>query len=283
MNGLAMGCIYALIAMGFLLIFNACRAANFAQGDLAMLGGFMGYAAVGQLGLPPWSAYVAPIVGMALFGYALQFVAYKPLQGKPFVSVIVSTLAVGLILRYGTQLVWGPLPESIPSLLSISSFTLLGVSLDSQVLVIIAATAVLLALLYVLFEHTHLGTQLRATSQDSTAAQLMGIPVGRMIAISFVFSAAVTGLAGALVGPELIITNDMGVGIGLRAFVAVVIGGMGSIPGAVLGGLLIGVLDQVSAAYISAGYKDAIAFGFLVLVLFIRPQGIFGEKISEKV
>lgn len=283
LSGAAMGAVYALVALGFLLIFNACQAANFAQGDLAMLGAYVGYSASGLAHWPIWAAYLAAVAGVGLFGWVFQFVAYRPLQGKPFVSVIVSTLAVGVALRYGSELIWGPLPHSLPTLLPAGTLNLGRAGVDSQDVVIVALTVVLLGLLYLLFEHTRLGLQLRATAQDATAARLMGIPVNRVVAFSFVLSAALTGLAGTLVAPVLLITSDMGVTVGIKAFIAVVIGGMGSIPGAVVGAFFLGIVEQLSAAYVSAAYKDAVAFALLLLILFLRPQGLFGERVAEKV
>jgi branched-chain amino acid transport system permease protein len=282
-NGLAMGCIYALVALGFLLIYQAVGALNFAQGELVMLGGFLGISLAVGLKLPLLVAFLLTIALMALVGWLFQRVAYYPLRDKPFVAVIISTVGVGIALRNGALLLWGPNPLSFPSLVSTEPLRLAGNMILPQHLFIIAVTLVLLVAQYLFFTRTALGHQLQATAQDAEMARLMGIPVSRMIAATFMLSAAMASVAGLLLAPVFFVTTDMGGMVMLKAFVASIIGGFGSIPGAIIGALFVGVMETFVAAYLSSAYKDAFAFLILILVLFVWPRGLFGEKISEKV
>ena len=282
-NGLAMGCIYALVALGFLLIYQAVGALNFAQGELVMLGGFLGISLALGLKLPLPVAFLLTIALMAGIGWIFQRVAYYPLRDRPFMAVIISTVGVGIALRNGAQLIWGPLPLSFPSLVGTEPIRFAGNSVLPQHLFIIAVTLVLLAAQYFFFTRTAVGHQLQATAQDAETARLMGIPVGQMIAVTFMLSAAMAGVAGLLLAPIFFVTTDMGGMVMLKAFVASIIGGFGSIPGAIMGALFVGVMETFVAAYVSSAYKDAFAFLILILVLFVRPRGLFGEKISEKV
>lgn len=282
-NGLAMGCIYALVALGFLLIYQAVGALNFAQGELVMLSAFLGISLAVGLQLPLPLAFVLTIALMALVGWLFQRIAYYPLRDKPFIAVIISTLGVGIALRNGVQLLWGPLPLSFPSLVGSEPIRVAGSAILPQHLFIIAVTLVLLAAQYLFFTRTALGHQLQATAQDPEAARLMGIRVSRMIAFTFMLSAALACVAGLLLAPIFFVTTDMGGMVMLKAFVASIIGGFGSIPGAILGALFLGVMETFVASYISSAYKDAFAFLILILVLFVWPRGLFGEKISEKV
>jgi branched-chain amino acid transport system permease protein len=282
-NGLAMGCIYALVALGFLLIYQAVGALNFAQGELVMLGGFLGISLAVGLKLPLLVAILGTIALMAVVGWVFQRVAYYPLRDKPFVAVIISTVGVGIALRNGALLAWGPNPLSFPSLVGSEPIRFADSSILPQHLFIIAVTLALLAAQYLFFTRTALGHQLQATAQDPETARLMGIPVGRMIGATFMLSAAMAGIAGLLLAPVFFVTTDMGGMVMLKAFVASIVGGFGSIPGAIVGALFVGVMETFVAAYVSSAYKDAFAFLILLLVLFIWPRGLFGEKISEKV
>jgi branched-chain amino acid transport system permease protein len=282
-NGLAMGCIYALVALGFLLIYQAVGALNFAQGELVMLGGFLGISLALGLKLPLPLAFLLTILLMAAIGWLFQRVAYYPLRNRPFAAVIISTVGVGIALRNGAQLIWGPNPLSFPGLFGAEPIRVAGTTILPQHLFIIAVTLLLLAAQYWFFTRTALGRQLQATAQDAEMARLMGIPVGRMIAATFMLSAAMAGVAGLLLAPVFFVTTDMGGMVMLKAFVASIIGGFGSIPGAIVGALFVGVMETFVAAYVSSAYKDAFAFLILILVLFVAPRGLFGEKISEKV
>jgi branched-chain amino acid transport system permease protein len=294
-QGLALGSIYALVALGFVLIIRTTNVVNFAQGDFAMLGGYaMVMFLVGMPGnpdlhlpgmemhLPYWLAIVLTLVVMGVIGVLFNFGVYYPLRNRPFLPVLISTLGASIFLQNTILALFNPQPRPLDKLIDIDGVTIGGVFLDSQYLVILVFTIAAVAFQYFLFERTLLGKKLQAVSQDKDMARLLGIPVTLMIIITFVYSAALGGLAGVLVSPILFVSIGLGSAIALKAFAATIIGGFGDIAGAIVGGLIIGVIESFAAYYISVPYKDAYAFIFLFLVLLFRPQGIFGEKVSEK-
>jgi branched-chain amino acid transport system permease protein len=294
-QGLALGSIYALVALGFVLIIRTTNVVNFAQGDFAMLGGYamvlflVGMPGNPDLGLPGmeltvpyWLAIVLTVAAMAAIGLAFNYGVYYPLRNRSFLPVLISTLGASIFLQNSVLAVFNPQPRALDKLLPVEGVTVGGVFLDSQYLVILAFTILAVAFQYFLFEHTLLGKKLQAVSQDKDMARLLGIPVSLMIIITFVYSAVLGGLAGVLVAPILFVSIGLGSAIALKAFAATIIGGFGDIAGAIVGGLIIGVVESFAAYYISVPYKDAYAFVFLFLVLLLRPQGIFGEKVSEK-
>ncbi|MCU0869678.1 MAG: branched-chain amino acid ABC transporter permease [Burkholderiales bacterium] len=281
-QGLALGSIYALVALGFVLIIRATNVVNFAQGDFAMLGGYAMVLFFTGLSWPYWLAFVAALAVMAVFGVLFNYGVYYPLRHRSFLPVLISTLGASIFLQNTVLAVFGPQPRPLDKVLSIDGLQVGGVFLDSQYLVILAVTVAMVAFTYVFFEHTLLGKKLQATSQDKDMARLLGIPVAAMITITFVYSAMLGGLAGVLVGPILFVSIGMGSIIALKAFAATIIGGFGDVTGAIVGGLLLGVIESLAAYHISVPYKDAYAFLALFLFLLVRPQGIFGEKVSEK-
>jgi branched-chain amino acid transport system permease protein len=277
--GLALGSIYALVALGFVLIVRATNVVNFAQGDFAMAGGFAMVAFLGT-GLPYWLAFVLALVVLGVLGVIFALGVYYPLRNRSFLPVIISTLGASIFMQNTAQYIFGPQPRAMHRLFNAPGIDVGGVFMDTQYLAILGFTAIAVTFQYVLFEHTMLGKKLQATSQDKDMARLVGIPVAGMIAFTFFYSAVLGGLAGALV--ILFVSIGMGSIIALKAFAAAIIGGFGDITGAILGGLLLGVVESFGAQYISVAYKDAFAFMLLFLFLMLRPQGIFGEKISEK-
>jgi len=294
-QGLALGSIYALVALGFVLIIRTTNVVNFAQGDFAMLGGYaMVLFLVGMPGnpdlhlpgvemhLPYWLAILLTLVLMGVIGVLFNFGVYYPLRNRPFLPVLISTLGASIFLQNTILALFNPQPRPLDKLIDVDGVTIGGVFLDSQYLVILVFTIAAVAFQYFLFERTLLGKKLQAVSQDKDMARLLGIPVTLMIIITFVYSAALGGLAGVLVSPILFVSIGLGSAIALKAFAATIIGGFGDIAGAIVGGLIIGVIESFAAYYISVPYKDAYAFIFLFLVLLFRPQGIFGEKVSEK-
>ena len=294
-QGLALGSIYALVALGFVLIIRTTNVVNFAQGDFAMLGGYaMVMFLVGmpgnpdlglpgmELHLPYWLAILLTLALMAVIGVLVNFGVYYPLRNRPFLPVLISTLGASIFLQNTILALFNPQPRPLDKLIDVDGVTIGGVFLDSQYLVILVFTMAAVAFQYFLFERTLLGKKLQAVSQDKDMARLLGIPVTLMIIITFVYSAALGGLAGVLVSPILFVSIGLGSAIALKAFAATIIGGFGDIAGAIVGGLIIGVIESFAAYYISVPYKDAYAFIFLFLVLLFRPQGIFGEKVSEK-
>ena len=281
-SGLAVGAIYSLVALGFVLIIRATNVVNFAQGDFAMLGAFAMMTMLTILKLPYWLSFLLSLAVMTVFGVIFNYGVYYPLRNRSFLPVIISTLGASIFLQNTVLAVFGPQAQPLEKVFKSSGFEVGGVFLDSQYLVILAVTVVAVAFQYFLFEHTLLGKKLQATSQDKDMARLLGIPVAWMIAITFIYSATLGGLAGILIGPVLFVSIGMGSIIALKAFSATIIGGFGDVTGAIVGGLLLGVVESFAGAYISVPYKDAFGFLLLFIFLLIRPQGIFGEKISEK-
>ena len=281
-SGLAVGAVYSLVALGFVLIIRATNVVNFAQGDFAMIGAFAMVTMLMTLKLPYWLAFVLALAVMTVFGVIFNYAVYYPLRNRSFLPVIISTLGASIFMQNAVLGIFGPQPRPLEKVFKTPGFEVAGVFLDSQYLVILAVTLIAVAFQYFFFEHTLLGKKLQATSQDKDMARLVGIPVAWMIALTFVYSATLGGLAGILIGPVLFVSIGMGSTIALKAFSATVIGGFGDVTGAIVGGLLLGVVESFGAAYVSVPYKDAFAFLLLLIFLLIRPQGIFGEKISEK-
>ena len=279
--GLALGSIYALVALGFVLIIRTTNVVNFAQGDFAMLGGFAMVAFL-SAGFPYWLSIICALAVMGVFGLLFSLGVYYPLRHRSFLPVIISTLGASIFLQNTVQYAFGPQPRAMDRLFKTQGIEVGGVFMDTQYLVILAFTAIAVAFQYFLFERTLLGKKLQATSQDKDMARLVGIPVALMIGFTFIYSAMLGGLAGVLVSPILFVSIGMGSIIALKAFAATIIGGFGDITGAIIGGLLLGVVESFGAQYVSVAYKDAFAFLLLFIFLLLRPQGIFGEKISEK-
>jgi branched-chain amino acid transport system permease protein len=280
--GLAMGSIYALVALGFVLIFNAVNVVNFAQGEFAMVPAFVAVWLMSSLKLSFPMTCVVTVAFMGIFGIIFQRIAYYPLRNRSFLPVVISTIGVSIFLKNGAQLIFGAEPFPMPRPTSATALDIFGVFVDPQYIIIIVCTLALLGLQYFFFEKTKLGKMMQATAQDKKMARLLGIRVATMIAITFAYSSILGAAAGILVGPIFFVTKDMGAMIGLKAFCSTIVGGFGSVPGAILGGLFLGVIEVFAAYYVSTAYRDAFAFIILILVLLLRPQGFFGEKIAEK-
>jgi branched-chain amino acid transport system permease protein len=280
-SGVAMGCIYALVGLSFILIFNATHGLNFGQGELVMLGAFVFYSMAGT-NAPYWAAALGAILAMGAVGWVFQRLLFYPLRKRPFLAFVIATIGFTIFARNLAMLIWGPDALKVRSFFKTDVVRILDVVLTPEHLFIIGATAVVLVLQYGLFFHTDLGRRLRASAQNADMAQLMGIRPDRMIAITFVLSGILSGIAAVLVAPIFMVDTEIGFNLILKAFIAVIIGGFGSIPGAVVGGILVGVLEILVAVFISTAYKDAIAFAVLIFILIVFPQGLFGEKITEK-
>ena len=281
-TGLGIGAIYALVALGFVLLIRAANVVNFAQGEFSMLGAYLMVILFSGLGLPYLVSMPLAIVVMAGFGVLFAGATYWPLRHRGQLPVIISTIGASIFLSNIVLALYGPAPQVLPNLFDSPGIEVGGVFMDSQYLTIIVVATVMVVLQYLIFEKTLLGKKLQATSQDKEMASLLGIPVATMILITFGYSAALGGLAGVLVAPVLFVSVGMGALISLKAFAANIIGGFGSIPGAILGGLALGIVETFGASFISVPYKDAIAFALLLMFLLIRPQGLFGERIAEK-
>jgi branched-chain amino acid transport system permease protein len=291
-SGLAIGSIYALVALGFVLIYNAVGVVNFAQGEFVMFPAYIaatfllpGVAVFGTVvhwQLPVIAVYLLVIVVMVGFGLLFNRIAYHPLRDRGWLPVVISTIGVSIFLRNAAQQMWGSQPLVIPGLFPVDTITIGPLHIRPQDLAILGVTAVLIAFQYFLFERTTLGKQMRATAQDRTTARLIGIRVGRIVAITFVYSALLGTISGLLVAPLFTVTKEMGGLIALKAFAASIVGGFGSIPGAIVGGLTIGVIETFGGFYLSSAYVDAIAFVILIAVLLVKPSGLFGERVAEK-
>jgi branched-chain amino acid transport system permease protein len=281
-TGLAMGSIYALVALGFVLIFNAVNVVNFAQGEFVMVPAFVAVWLMSFLKIPFPLSYLITLIFMGIFGIVFQRIAYYPLRNRTFLPVIISTIGASIFLKNAAQLTFGAEPQLMTRPTSSNVLNLRGVYIDPQHVVIIVVTLILLVLQYLFFEKTALGKKMQATAQDKEMARLLGIRVSRMIVVTFVYSSILGAAAGILIGPVFYVSKEMGAMLGLKAFCSSIVGGFGSVPGAILGGLFLGVIEVFCSYYISSAYRDAFAFIILILVLLFRPQGFFGEKIAEK-
>lgn len=282
-SGVATGCIYALVALGFIIIYNAVGAINFAQGDFVMAGGYVGAWGSATLGLPLWVAFAFTLVLMGVFGLVFQRLLYTPLHERPVVAFLVASIGAGIVMRNAALVLFGPEPRSIGPLLGGGSLELFGGRLSNSYVAVVVITVVALGALYVLLTHTVFGKSLRATAQDAGMARLVGVRVRRMIAFTFLISAVLSAIAGFLLAPIVFVYPEVGLSLIVSAFIAAVIGGFGSLPGAIVGGILVGVAQVLIASYISSQWTQVILFGVLMALLMFYPRGIFGETISEKV
>jgi branched-chain amino acid transport system permease protein len=283
-SGAAQGCVYGLIALGFVLIYKATETVSFVQGDLMMLGAFCGLALLGLFGFPFWLAVPCAIAAMALFGIALERVVIRPILGQPAFSIVMLTIGIGYVARGLITMIPGigtdthtlqvPYKDAI--------WKLGELVLNVEQLVVIGATAVLCALLYLMFKHTKLGIAMQASSQNQLAAYYMGIPVKLLNGLVWGLAAAVAAIAGLLLAPITFVHANMGF-IGLKAFPAAVVGGFGSLPGAIVGGLIIGIVEALAGFFLPAGFKDVAPYVVVLAMLMFKPNGLFGEKLRKKV
>ena len=283
-SGISQGCIYGLIALGFVLIYKATETVNFAQGELMMLGAFLGLTATAVLGLPYWAAIPATLIVMALFGFLLERAVLNPILGQPAFAVIMVTIGVGFVARGLVTMIpgWGTDTHAIETPFRGEVLRAGGLVIAAEHLAIIAATVVLSALLYGFFRYSRVGVAMQAASQNQLAAYYMGIPVRRLNGLIWAISAAVAALAGLLLAPLTFVHVNMGF-IGLKAFPAAVVGGFGSLPGALVGGLVIGVVEALSGVYLPEGFKDVAAYVVVLVMLAVKPNGLFGETMQKKV
>ena len=291
-NGVTWGSVYALIALGYTMVYGILRLINFAHGDIYMLGAFIGlytsrFLHAGSAPSPVKAVIVllTSMVVSALIGVVIERFAYKPVRKSPRLSALITAIGVSLLLENGGVLVFGADPKFFPQLIPSHNIALgLGVTISNQQLIVLVVSLVLMLLLRLLVLHTRVGKAMQAVSHNHMAASLMGISVDRIITFTFMIGSALAAAAGVLVAlqsPK--IEPYMGIMPGLKAFVAAVLGGIGNIPGAVVGGLVMGVAEVLVTGYVSPTYRDAIAFVLLIVILLVRPAGIFGKAVSEKV
>ena len=280
--GLTAGSIYALIALGFSIIFNASRVINFAQGEFVMLGG-MSAVSLLATGMPLPLALLGAIAATAIVGLLLEKLALARGSRGNVVPMIIITVGASILLRGLAQLVWDKRIHALPPLTGEQPIALLGATILPQSVWILGATLVIVAALRAFFRRTRLGKAMLAASHNRLAAQLCGIDVRTVALVSFGLAAALGAVAGVLVAPITYTSYDVGVMLGLKGFAAAILGGLGSFPGAVAGGLLLGVLESFGAGFVSSAYKDAIAFAIILAVLFVRPHGLLGELRADRV
>lgn len=291
-NGLFVGSFYALVALGYSMVYGIIKLLNFAHGDLYMLGAFSGFAMLGAMGgLVKSSSLVALLVVLVLTmittglsGIVIERVAYRPLRGAPRLSILITAVGASFALEYGTRIVAGPNPKVYPVRLNGTSLHVLGARITLQQLALMAISVVLMVALNLLITRTREGRAMRAIALDPRAALLMGIDVDKVIARTFFIGSALAGAAGVMAGGYYgKIDFLMGFIIGLKAFTAAVIGGIGNIPGTMLGGLVLGLLESFGTHWVGGQWRDVFAFGFLILFLTVRPTGLLGERVTERV
>ena len=283
-SGIAQGCIYGLIALGFVLIYKATETVSFAQGELMMMGAFCGLALMTLLGFPFWLAVPCAVAAMALFGLLAERLVIRPVLGQPAFSIVMLTIGLGYVARGAITMLpnIGTETHTLPVPYKDAVFKLGELLINVEQLVVIIATAVLCLALFALFRYSKLGIAMQAASQNQLAAYYMGIPVQRLNGLVWGLAAAVAAVAGLLLAPITFVHANMGF-IGLKAFPAAVVGGFGSLPGAIVGGLVIGIVESLSGFYLPEGFKDVMAYVVVLAMLMFKPNGLFGETLRKKV
>lgn len=283
-SGLSLGSIYALIALGYTMVYGIAKMLNFAHGDVIMVGAFTVIVSVMTMGFPVWVGLLLSVVICTALGMTIERVAYKPLRKAEPLTVLITAIGVSYLLQNVALLIFGSTQKSFPTVFHVDSVHFGSVSMSGESVVTLAVTIVIMICLSLFINKTRAGKAMRAVSQDKEAAELMGISVNRTISLTFAIGSALAAVAGIFYGATYgFIGPFTGSMPGIKAFVAAVFGGIGSIPGAMVGGLLLGVLESMSKAYISTELSDAIVFASLIVVLLVRPTGLFGKVIKEKV
>lgn len=284
-SGISLGSIYALIALGYTMVYGIAKMLNFAHGDVIMIGGYIVFLAISSLNMPIWIAIIMGTLGCIILGVTIEKVAYKPLRNASSLSVLITAIGVSYLLQNGALLLFGSDAKTFKSVIPVKSFRInSGLSIKSETIITIAVTTIIMIVLTLFVNKTKSGMAMKAVSEDKGAAQLMGINVNRTISIVFAIGSGLAAVAGVLFCSIFTQVNPYtGTMPGIKAFIAAVFGGIGSIPGAMIGGILLGVIENLSKAYISSQLADAIVFATLIVVLIFKPTGILGKKINEKV
>ena len=283
-SGISQGCIYGLIALGFVLIYKGTETVSFAQGDLMMLGAFGGLACMTMLDFPFWLAVVCAVTGMGLFGFLIERIVIRPILGQPAFTIVMLTIGIGYVARGAITMipVIGTETHTMPVPYKDQIWRLGTLVVNIEQLVVIAVTAALCLVLYAMFKYSKIGIAMQASSQNQLAAYYMGIPVKRINGLVWALASAVAAIAGLLLAPITFVHANMGF-IGLKAFPAAVVGGFGSLPGAIVGGLVIGIVESLAGFYAPAGVKDVAPYVVVLIMLMVKPNGLFGEKLRKKV
>ena len=285
-NGISLGSVYAIIALGYTMVYGIAKMLNFAHGDVIMVGAYMSFCATTYLGLPVPVAILGAMVFCTVLGIVIEGLAYKPLRRAGSLAVLITAIGVSYFLQNIALLIWGSAPKSFSSAVNFGSLSLFdgGLIITSETLVTILANVVIMVALTLFTKSTKTGKAMRAVSEDKDAAELMGINVNRTISVTFAIGSALAAIAGVLLCSSYpVLVPTTGAMPGIKAFTAAVFGGIGSIPGAMLGGILLGIIEIFGRAYISSELADAIVFGVLIVVLLVKPTGLLGKKIAEKV
>lgn len=285
-NGISLGSIYAVIALGYTLVYGIAKMLNFAHGDVIMVGGYVVFNAIVKANLNPWLSVLLAVVACTVLGITIEKVAYKPLRKATSLSVLITAIGVSYFLQNMALLVFGEKPVTFTSVINIPKISLFDgkVVIKGETTAAIIASILIVVGLSLFVNHTQKGRAMLAVSEDKDAAQLMGINVNSTISLTFAIGSGLAAVAGVLLCSSYpILSNTTGAMPGIKAFVAAVLGGIGSIPGAMIGGIAIGIIEILGRAYISPQLADAIVFAVLILVLMIKPTGILGKKVNEKV
>ena len=283
-NGLSLGSIYAVIALGYTMVYGIAKMLNFAHGDIIMVGAYICFYMMGLFGLPPLVSILISMVGCTVLGIVIERLAYKPLRSAPSLDVLITAIGVSYFLENGALLLFGSNPKTFTSVVTAEPIVIGGLTIKATALVSIVVNVLITVALTLFTQRGKMGKAMRAVSEDKGAAQLMGIDVNKTISLTFAIGSGLAAVAGVLLCssyPTLYyMTGSMP---GIKAFIAAVIGGIGSIPVALLGGLILGVIEMLARTYISTKFADAIVFGVLVVVLLVRPAGLLGKHVNEKV
>ena len=284
-SGISLGSIYALIALGYTMVYGIAKMLNFAHGDVIMIGAYVAYVSISTLNLSPFFAALIAVVTCTLLGILIERVAYKPLRNSSPLTVLITAIGVSYLLQNIALLIFGSKAVNFTSVVSLPAFEIVpGLTVTGETAVTIAVSVVIMAALMIFINHTKAGQAMLAVSEDRGAAQLMGVNVNGTISLTFAIGSALAAIAAVLLCSSYpVLSPYTGAMPGIKAFVAAVFGGIGSIPGAMIGGILLGVIENLSKAYISSQMSDAIVFLILIIVLLVKPTGILGKKINEKV
>ncbi|HWQ58115.1 MAG TPA: branched-chain amino acid ABC transporter permease [Clostridia bacterium] len=284
LNGLQAGSIYALVALGYSMVYGIITLLNFAHGDVIMVGAYLAWFVMARFAMNPIFAVVVAVLGCTLLGMTIEKVAYKPLRGSPRISLLITAIGVSYFLENAAQMIFGANGKSIPDIITLKAIEIGGIQIPGTALVTLVASGVSMAALTLLVNHTRMGRAMRAVSEDTGAAQLMGVNISNTISFTFALGSALAGIGSVLYSCAYPQANPtMGAMLGLKAFVAAVLGGIGSIPGAMVGGFAIGLAEALVSAVGLSVWKDGVVFAILIIVLLVRPTGILGKPVSEKV
>jgi len=280
-NGVMLGSTYAIVALGLTLVYGILQIPNFAHGHMYMLGAYVCFFLITVFGLGYWPALAAAAILLAVAGIVLERLAYSPLRKQPHISSFISALGALIVLENGVIALWGPqgqrIPNPYPGIIEV-----FGITMSQQRLLVIAAAVVMILLLQLFIKKTTLGSTIEAVAQNPEGAKLVGINVKLVSSLTFAISTGLAAIAACLVAPIFMISPSMGAMLGMKAFVIVILGGLGSVPGAIVGGLILGLIEALGGGYLSAAYKDVFAFGALVLILAVKPTGLFGKEDQSR-